>query len=94
MEDKIMAIAENLINVHRLEQELDDKEYWINKAAKEAGFVPAENDWIHVDVTFFKVVISVYHQQYEGSVYWVNGVWTTDPHSFNYPSYEKMLCGK
>ena len=41
MENKIIEIAENLINVRRLKEELNDESYWIDKAAKETDFVPA-----------------------------------------------------
>ena len=92
MEDKIIEIAENLINVRRLKEELNNKEYWIQKAAKETDFVPAEGDWIHVEITLFKIEVSVHHKKYEGSKYWKNGVWTDDPFDSNYPLHEKMLA--
>lgn len=57
MEEKIIKIAENLIEIRKLKEELDDKEYWINKAAKETDFVPTEGDWIHIEVTLFKIMV-------------------------------------
>lgn len=92
MEDKIIEIAENLINVRKLKEELENKEYWIQKAAKETDFVPAEGDWIHVEVTLFKIEVSVYHKGYKGSKYWKNGVWFNDPFGSGYPLHEKMLA--
>lgn len=91
MEEKIIEIAENLINVRRLEEELDNKEYWIQKAAKETDFVPAEGDWIHVEVTLFKIEVSVHHKEYGSAKYWMNGIWTNNPFDSTYPLHEKML---
>ena len=92
MENKIIEIAESLINVRRLKEELNNESYWIDKAAKETDFVPAEGDWIYTEVTFFKIEISVHHKEYGGAKYWKNGVWTDDPFDSNYPLYEEMLA--
>lgn len=92
MEEKIIEIAENLINVRRLKEEIDNKEYWINKAAKETDFIPTEGDWIHVEVTLFKIEVSVYHKKSGGTKYWKNGVWTDNPFDSKYPLHEKMLA--
>ena len=92
MEDKIIEIAENLINVRRLKEELNNKEYWVKKAQEEAGFVPAEGDWIHVEVSLFKIEVSVYHKESGTGKYWINGVWFDNPFDSNYPLHEEMLA--
>ena len=92
MEDKIIEIAENLIKVRQLKEELDNKEYWIQKAAQETDFVPAEGDWIHVEVTLFKIEVRVYHKEYGKAKYWINGVWLDNPFSSDYPLHEEMLA--
>ena len=91
MKDKIIKIAENLIEVRKLKEELNNKEYWIKKAQEEAGFVPAEGDWIHVDVTLFKIEVGVHHKEYGSAIYWMNGIWTNNPFDSSYPLHEKML---
>ena len=92
MEEKIIEIAENLINVRRLKEELNNKEYWIQKAAKETNFVPTDGDWIHVEVTLFKIEVGIHHKQYGGTKYWKNGIWTDDPFDSKYPLHEEMLA--
>ena len=92
MKEKIIKIAENLIEIRKLEEELNNKEYWINKAAKETDFVPAEGDKIHVEITLFKIEVSVYHKNYDGSKYWKNGHWFNDCFDSNYPLHEEMLA--
>lgn len=92
MQEKIIKIAENLIEVRKLQEELNDKEYWIQKAAQETDFVPAKGDWIHVEITLFKIEVDVYHKQYDGSKYWKNGHWFDHPFDYNYPLHEKMLA--
>lgn len=91
MKEKIKKIAENLIEVRKLKEELNDTEYWIQKAAQETDFVPAEGDWIHVEVTLFKIEVSVCHKNDGGSRYWKNGHWFDDPLDLDYPLHEKML---
>lgn len=92
MKDKIIEIAENLINVQKLKEELNNKEYWIQKASQETDFVPAEGDWIHVEVTLFKIEVSVHHKEYGSAKYWKNGHWTNNPFDSSYPLYGKMLA--
>lgn len=92
MEQTIIKIAENLIEVRKLKEKLNNKEYWIQKAAQETDFVPAEGDWISVEVTLFKIEISVYHKHYGSSKYWINGCWCNNPFDFNYPMHEEMLA--
>lgn len=91
MEEKIIKIAENLIEVCKLKEELDNKEYWIKKASQETDFIPAEGDWIHVEITLFTIRISVHHKNYDGSKYWINGHWFANPFDYNYPLHEEML---
>ena len=92
MEEKIIEIAENLINVQKLKEELDNEEYWIQKAAKETDFVPAEGDWIHINVTLFKIEVSIHHKELGTAKYWMNGVWTNTPFCSSFPLYDKMLA--
>lgn len=91
MEDKIIKIAENLIEVRKLKEELNNREYWIQKAAKETDFIPAEGDWIAIDITLFKIEVKVHHVGCNGSKYWKNGHWFDDAFDSNYPLHEKML---
>lgn len=92
MEEKIIEMAKNLINVRELKAEIDNPDYWIQKAAQETDFVPAEGDWIHVEITIYKIEVDVYHKQHGGGKYWKNGVWYNDPFGFGYPMHEQMLA--
>lgn len=92
MKEKIIKIAENLIEVRKLKEELDDKEYWIQKAAQETDFVPAEGDWIHIDVSLYTIEVGVHHKEYGGTKYWKNGYWTNGPFDSNFPLHEEMLA--
>lgn len=91
MEDKIIELAECLTKAYKLREELRDKEYWLTKAAKETNFVPADGDWIHVEVTLFKIEVTVYHKEFSGVKYWRNGVWSDDRFTTNYPLPKEML---
>ena len=91
MEEKIIKLAKSLIEVYKLTEELKDKEYWIEKASKETDFVPAEGDWIHVEVSLFKIEVGVHHKDYGGARYWKNGHWSNNVFDSNYPLYEEML---
>ena len=91
MEDKIIELAECLTKAYKLREELRDKEYWLAKAAKDTDFVPADGDWIHVEVTLFRIEVSVYHKEYGGAKYWKNGVWSDDPFNTKYPLLKEML---
>lgn len=86
MNKKIEKLAENLKQVCILKQELDNPEYWINKAEKETDFTPAEGDWISVEITIYKIQIDVYHKRGPKGVYWINGKWFNTPFPENYPS--------
>ena len=92
MKEKIIEIAENLIRVRQLKEELNDKEYWIQKAAQETDFVPAEGDWIHIEVTLYFIEVRVHHKEYGGSRYWTNGVWSKDAFNLKFSIYEEMLA--
>lgn len=91
MEKKIIEMAKHLIEVRKLKEELHDEKYWIQKASQETDFVPAEGDWIHVEVSLFKIEVSVHHKGYEGSKYWKNGVWCQTPLGSDYPLPEELL---
>lgn len=93
MDALIIKIAKNLVEVQRLRKELDDKEYWIQKAAQETDFVPAEGDWIHVSIDLFVIEVGVHHgpQIYGGTKYWRNGHWFNNRLDFNCPLPEEML---
>lgn len=91
MKEKIVKIAEDLIEVYKLTEELKDKEYWIEKASKETDFKPTEGDWIHVEVTLFRIEVGVYHKNYGGAKYWKNGRWSNNAFDSNYPMYDEML---
>ena len=92
MEEKIIELAESLVNAYRLKEELCDKEYWINKAQKEAGFIPAKGDWVSIDLSLYKIEVRVYHKKYDGAKYWKNGVWSDDPFDSNYPMPAELLA--
>lgn len=94
MEDKIKELAECLVRAYQLKEELRDKEYWISKAAKEADFIPAEGDWIRVEVSLFKIEVSVHHKEYGGAKYWRNGAWSDNVFDTRYPLPEEMLNEK
>ena len=91
MEDKIKELVKCLVKAYQLKEELRDKEYWISKAAKETDFVPAEGDWIHVDVSLFRIEVSVHHKEYGGAKYWKNGVWSDNAFDTRYPLPEELL---
>ena len=91
MEEKIKELTQILSRAYHLKDELDDKEYWIQKAKEETDFVPQEGDWIHIEVTLFKIEVSVCHKNYGKSKYWKNGVWMDDPFSIKYPSLSEMI---
>lgn len=90
MKTEIKQLASHLYQVNLLKKTLSDKEYWINKAAQETDFVPREGDWISVEVTLFKIEVSVHHNKYGGAKYWKNGMWTTDPFTINYPDLDTL----
>lgn len=91
MEEKIIKIAKNLIEVRKLKEELNNKEYWIKKAAKETDFIPAEDDWIYIEITLFTIRVSVHHNIHGASKHWINGQWFNHLVGANYPIYEKMI---
>ena len=94
MEDKIRELAECLVRAYQLKEELKDKEYWLDKASRETDFVPAEGDWIHVEISLFKIEVSVHQKEYGGAKYWKNGIWTDDAFDTRYPLPKEMLNEK
>jgi hypothetical protein len=91
MEEKIKKIVENLIEVQKLQKKLYDKDFWIRKAAKEAGFIPLEDDWISVIVTLHRIEIGVHHKHYGDSMYWTNGQWSSKVFDITYPMFDEMI---
>lgn len=89
MEKVINELTSHLKEVRNLQHELEDKEYWINRAKEETGFIPREGDWIHVEVTIWKIVVSVYHKytdhKFKEARYWINGEWFNTPFPEKYP---------
>jgi hypothetical protein len=86
MKQIIKELAECQKKMYALEQQLKDKDYWINKAKEEAGFIPeGEKDWLHVEVTTFMIEVSVHHDNYGGAKYWINGQWFDTPFPSKYP---------
>ena len=77
---QIQELAEHLLSVRRLRREIEDKDFWINKAIEEAGFTPEEGDWVAVNVEIWKIAVSVYHKHgIKGAKYWINGKWFDTP---------------
>ena len=91
MEEKIKQLAKMLLESNKFEDKLKDKDYWIQKAAKETDFTPKEGDWISVEVSLRRISVSVYHAEYGGGKYWRNGKWSDDPFFSDYPSLIEML---
>lgn len=87
MEKIINELTSHLKEIYNLRDKLNDKEYWINRAKEEAGFIPREGDWIHVEVTMYHIRISVYHNggNAKDSKYWINGEWFDIPFPKKYP---------
>ena len=94
MEKKINELVLTLQQARNLEPQISDKEYWINRAKEEAGFVPREGDWIHVEVTLWHIRVSVYHKYTDHRVkesrYWLNGEWFDTPFPEKYPYLSDM----
>ena len=90
MEKVIDEMLSHLKEVVNLQYKLNDKEYWINRAKEEAGFIPREGDWIHVEVTIWKV--SVHHDKHVNGEnrYWINGEWFDTPFPKKYPYLSEM----
>ena len=92
MEKVIDELISHLTKVRDLQDKLHDKEYWINRAKEEAGFIPREGDWIHVEITIWKVAVSVYHDKHVigENRYWINGEWFNTPFPEKYPHLSDM----
>ena len=94
MEQTIKDLVLAINNVNKIATKLDDKEYWINKAIKEAGFEPRENPWIHVGVSLWRIEISVYpdyNGSGKGAKYWINGEWFDTSFPDKYPFSSDLL---
>lgn len=95
MEEIIKKLVMCLKEVDSLKDQLNDKNYWIEKAKKEAGFVPKEDTWIHIEVTTWKIEVSVY-PSYKGSTdgakYWINGKWFDTSFPGSIPYYKNLVC--
>lgn len=87
MEKVISKLISYSKEISNLKCKLYNKEYWINRAKEEAGFIPKEGDWIGVEVTMWSIRISVYHKENSvtGAKYWINGEWFDTPFPEKYP---------
>jgi hypothetical protein len=89
MEKVINEITSHLKGISDIRYKLHDKEYWINRAKEEAGFIPREGDWISVDITIWHIKVSVYHKHTDHHIkearYWFNGEWFDRPFPEKYP---------
>ena len=87
MEKVINELTSHLKEINNLKYELKDKEYWINRAKEEAGFIPREDDWISVEITMWHIRVSVYHKANgaKEARYWLNGEWFDTPFPERYP---------
>ena len=94
MEKVINELVSHLIGAVNLRNKLQDKEYWINRAKEEAGFIPREGDWISVEVHTWKIVVHVYHgctdHDAREARYWINGEWFDTPFPDKYPYLSDM----
>ena len=87
MKEVVDELREALNKVWHLRHELEDHDYWINKAKEEAGFTPHEGDWVNVQVTLWKIEVSVYPKSgIEGARYWINGQWFDTPFPSEIPN--------
>lgn len=79
--DGMEAIIKEVVSCQKkliqLEEQLKDRAFWIKKAQEEAGFIPEEGDWVHVEIGRYKIQVSVYHKNRDigTSRYWINGQW-------------------
>ena len=92
MENVIKALIDSLKKIYGLKYKLEDKDYWINRAKEEAGFIPREGDWIHVEVTIWKIEVSVHHDRHVSGEnrYWINVEWFNTPFPEKYPYLSEM----
>ena len=80
MTEIIEKLIASIKEVRNLKKELENKEYWINRAKEEAGFIPEKDDWISIEVSSYIIRVSVYHKHNSGkNVYWINGQWFDTP---------------
>jgi hypothetical protein len=87
MEKVINELTSHLKGISNIRYKLNDKEYWINCAKEEAGFIPREGDWISTDITMWSIRVHVYHKTNDakGAKYWINGEWFDTPFPKSYP---------
>jgi hypothetical protein len=88
MNTKLNQLKNSLKEAQNLISELNNPEYWINRAKEEAGFIPQEGDWILIDVTLYKIQINIYPKFFKPgtSAHWINGQWFTTAFPINYPN--------
>lgn len=88
MDTKLNQLKNSLKEAQNLISELNNPEYWINRAKEEVGFIPQEGDWILIDVTLYKIQVNIYHKVFKPgtAVYWINGQWFDTPFPLNYPN--------
>lgn len=93
MEELIKQIAEHQKALISLEHQIDNPAYWIKKAQEEAGFIPAEGDWVRVRIERWKTKVSVYHRStsLKGSKYWINGEWFDSTFPEQYPNIDGLI---
>lgn len=92
MENIIKNTAELLTSLNELKCKLENKEYWLNKAKKETGLVLSDDAWIHVEVTLWKIRVSVYSNRNNPQrKYWINGEWFDSSFDINYPDLKALL---
>lgn len=89
---KIAELAQHLVESYKLINQIEsNKQYWINKAKEEAGFIPEEGDWVHVETSLFKIRISVHHKSHSDSKYWINGKWKNSSFGSDYPDLDTLI---
>lgn len=93
MEELIKQIAEHQKALNSLRDQINNPTYWIKKAQEEAGFIPAEGDWVHVNIERYRIEISVYHKlaSPESSKYWINGEWFDTSFPEKYPYINDLI---
>lgn len=93
MEDVIKNTAKLLTSLDDLRLKLENKEYWLKKAKEETDLVLLDDAWIYVEVTFWKIEVSVHSSWSKPSrnKYWMNGEWFDTPFDVDYPRLKTLL---
>jgi hypothetical protein len=93
MEELIRQIAEHQKALISLRNQINNPAYWIKKAQEEAGFIPAEGDWVSVEVERWKTAVHVYHRSTssEGTKHWINGEWFDTSFPKKYPYIDDLI---